>query len=56
MGMINAPQKCFITDSPTVDYPSSYDSIEYTTEYAGQKFFFSFSGKIGHIDHPRSFS
>ena len=43
MGMITSPQKCFITDSPTTDNPSDWGSIEYFTEYAGQRFFFSFS-------------
>lgn len=43
MGMINPPPKCFITNAPTVDFPSSNHSIEYYTEYSGQKFFFSFS-------------
>ena len=29
MGMTPAPEKCFITDLPTTDLPSSTDAIQY---------------------------
>ncbi len=49
MGMMKVPEKCFITDAPTKDAPSSTDAIEYFTEYAGHHFEFMFNG-----DHQNS--
>lgn len=49
MGIHNCPDKCFITDSPTINHPSSWDLIEYYSEYSGNKFFFSFPS-----DHQNS--
>jgi len=42
MGLINPPSKCFITGAPTMNFPSAYHSIEYTTVYAGKRYLFSF--------------
>lgn len=42
MGIISAPKECFITGAPTIDFSGTRNLIEYHTEYAGQKFFFSF--------------
>ena len=42
MGMNRPPEKCFITDSPTENYPSEWDLIEYFTEFIGHRYLFRF--------------
>ena len=47
--MMNAPEKCHITDMPTENRPSSIDAVEYFVEYNGKRYFFIF-----HWNHKNS--
>lgn len=49
MGIMNAPEKCHITDMPTENRPSSIDAVEYFVEYNGKRYFFIF-----HWNHKNS--
>lgn len=49
MGMTKSPEKCFITDKPTRDIPSSMDSIEYQVSYQNTDYIFTF-----HWNHSNS--
>ena len=49
MGMRNAPEKCFITDMPTINHSSTLDGIEYFVDFYGKRYFFVF-----HWDHENS--
>jgi hypothetical protein len=46
MGLLPAPEKCFITGTPTQNHPSKIDSIEYSIGYNGNQYFFDFSVNI----------
>ncbi|WP_146228889.1 hypothetical protein [Mesonia sp. K7] len=47
--MTDAPEKCFITNEPTTNLPSSLDGIEYSVDYYGNKLNFTF-----HWNHKNS--
>ena len=49
MGNRIAPEKCHITDMPTVDNPSAIEAIEYFVEFNDKKYYFIF-----HPDHNNS--
>lgn len=49
MGMMNAPEKCHITDMPTENRPSALDAVEYFVEFNHKRYFFIF-----HWDHKNS--
>lgn len=49
MGMMNAPEKCHITDMPTENRPSALDAVEYFVEFNGKKYYFIF-----HWNHKNS--
>ncbi|GAB4303905.1 MAG: hypothetical protein Kow0068_26000 [Marinilabiliales bacterium] len=49
MGMMNAPEKCHITDMPTENRPSAVDAVEYFVEFNGKRYFFIF-----HWNHQNS--
>ncbi len=42
MGMNRPPEKCFITDGPTENFPSSWDLTEYYTVFDDHRFLFRF--------------
>lgn len=42
MGLIKPPEKCHITDMPTTNVPSAYDSVEYTVNFNHSRFLFMF--------------
>lgn len=49
MGIMNAPEKCHITDMPTENRPSALDAVEYFVEFNGKKYYFIF-----HRNHKNS--
>ncbi len=49
MGVMRAPQKCYITDMPTENKPSSVDVIEYYVDFHKKRYLFVFD-----VDHKNS--